>query len=293
MAIQLEGETIGRAVEVADGFWILATKHHPGGSHSFPAVNNRCLVFRLVEDGVPLLLVINGVEDGAIPEVKRLEEETGLSVRYVLSPGGGHHVLLPAWVEAFPRASILVGPDRVPRTANGKKLMAMPRVSTFDPTSVLPQFKGQLEFVSFRGLFGAPDHKSPGEGGSDGFFMMLSMMFTMLFRMKDPVDELWTFHVASRTVIGGENLGWMYPAAAHASLPGMMKGMVKPDSVYLFKDARKVADANVVDACWRRILAWPAEAVLTYHDPPGHAFHGDGRAALEAAARERRQILGA
>jgi hypothetical protein len=292
MTIQLENETVGRTAQVADGFWVLATKHHPGGSHRFPEINNRCLVFRLIEDGAPLLLVINGVESGAIAEVKRLEEETGLSVRYVLSPGGGHHVLLPAWVVAFPRASVLVGPDRIPRTANGRKLLAMPQVSTFDPTSVLPQFKGQLEFVSFRGLLGAPDHRSPGEGGSDGFLMMLRMMFTMLFRMKDPVDELWTFHVPSRTVIGGENLGWMYPAAAHASLPGMMRGMIKPDSVYVFKDARRVADATIVDSCWRRILAWPSETVLTYHDPPGHAFHGDGRAALEAAARERHQLIG-
>jgi hypothetical protein len=292
MTIQLDNEKVGDAVQVADGFWIIATKHHPGGSHSFPEINNRCLVFRLVENGRPLLLVINGVEPGAIPEVKRVEKETGLAVRYVLSPGGGHHVLLPPWAEEFPQASVLVGPDRIPRTASGKKLMAMPRVSTFDPSAVLPQFKGQLEFVSFRGLFGAPDHRSPGEGGSDGFLMMLNLMFAMMFRMKDPVDELWTFHVPTRTLIGGENLGWMYPKAAHVSLPGMMKGMIKPDSVYLFKDARKVADAKIVDDCWRRILAWPAETVLTYHDPPGHGFHGDGRAALEAAARERRQLLG-
>jgi hypothetical protein len=291
MTIALENENVGAAAQVADGFWVIATKHHPGGSHSFPEINNRCLIFRLIEDGAPLLLVINGVDASAISEVKRIERQTGLAVRYLLSPGGGHHVLLPSWVEAFPQASVLVGPDRIPRTANGKKLMAMSRVSTFDPTSVLPQFKGQLEFVSFRGLFSAPDHRSPGEGGADGFLMMLNMMFSMMFRMKDPVDELWTFHLPSRTLIGGENLGWMYPKAAHASLPGMLKGMITPDSVYLFKDARKVANAKIVDACWRRILEWPAETILTYHDPPGHGFHGDGRAALEAAARERRQIL--
>src|SRR5215831_13158604 len=162
------------------------------------------------------------------------------AVRYVLSPGGGHHVLLPPWVEAFPRASVLVGPARIPRTASGKKLMAMSRVSTFDPSAVLPQFKGQLEFVSFRGLFGAPDHRSPGEGGRDGLLMMLNLMFAMMFRMKDPVDELWTYHVASKTLIGGENLGWMYPKDAYAGLPSMLKGMITPDSVYLFKDARKV-----------------------------------------------------
>lgn len=291
MTIQLSRERPGVAAEVADGFWIVATEHHPGGSHQFPEINNRCLVFRVVEDGEPRLLVINGVDAGAIAEVKRIEQRTGLVVRYVLSPGGGHHVLLPPWVEAFPQAWVLVGPERIPRTASGKKLLAMPRVTTFSPDAVLPQFRGQLEFVSFRGLFGAPDHRSPGEGGTDGILMMFNLMFAMMFRMKDPVDELWTFHVPSRTLIGGENLGWMYPKAAHAELPGMVKAMVKPDAVYLFKDARKVADARVVDACWRAILKWPAETVLTYHDPAGHGFFGDGRTALEAAARSSGQLL--
>lgn len=291
MTIELARERTGVAAEVADGFWIIATQHHPGGSHQFPEINNRCLVFRIVEDGAPSLLVINGVDASAIAVVRRLEQQTGLVVRYVLSPGGGHHVLLPPWVEAFPRASVLVGPERIPRTASGKKLLGMPRVSTFDPSAVLPQLRGQLEFVSFRGLLGAPDHKSPGEGGRDGVLMMLNLMLAMLFRMKDPVDELWTFHVPSRTLIGGENLGWMYPKAEHAKLPGMIKGMVTPDALYLFKDARKVGDAKVVDACWRAILKWPAETVLTYHDPAGHGFIGDGRAALEAAVRGRGQLL--
>jgi len=112
-----------------------------------------------------------------------------------------------------------------------------------------------------------------------------------MFRMKDPVDELWTFHVPTRTLIGGENLGWMYPKAQHERLPRLVKGMVVPDAVYLFEDARKVADAAVVDACWRAILKWPAETVLTYHDPAGHGFVGGGRAALEAAVRRSGQLL--
>jgi hypothetical protein len=244
----------------------------------------------LVDGDARVLLVINGVDPSAIAEVKRIERETGLRVRYVLSPGGGHHVLMPPWVEAFPEASVLVGPARIPRTANGKKLLSMRGVATYDADRLLPQFAGQLEFVSFSGLFGAPDNHSPGEGGPDGIRLMLKMMWAMLFRMNDPVDELWTFHVPSRTLIGGENLGWMYPKATYAELPGMFKSMIEPDAVYLFKDARKVANAKIVEACWRQILRWPAETVLTYHDPPGYGFHGDGRAALEAAARRRGQL---
>ena len=120
MTIHLENENVGNAVQVANGFWIIATAHHPGGSKAFPPINNRCLVFRLVEDGAPLLLVINGIEASAIPEVQRIEQESGLRVRYVLSPGGGHHLLLPPWVEAFPQARVLLGPARIPRTRSGK-----------------------------------------------------------------------------------------------------------------------------------------------------------------------------
>jgi hypothetical protein len=289
--INLELETVGKAVQVAEGFWLIATCHKPGGSRSLPEINNRCLIFRLMENGTPLLLVINGVDASAITEVKRIESETGLMVRYVLSPGGGHHVLLPAWVQAFPHASVLVGPERIPRTRNGKKLLAMPRVATFEPGHMLPQFAGQLEFVSFRGLVGAPDHKSPGEGGSDGLPLMLRFMFALMFQINDPVDELWTFHVPTRTLIGGENLGWMYPKRMHAQLPMMLKRAIEPDAVYLLRDARKVRDARIVDACWREILKWPAETVITYHDPAGHGFQGGGRAALEAAVRRQGQLL--
>jgi hypothetical protein len=288
MAIDMKGESFGKAAQVADGFWIVATRHQPGGSMRFPAINNRCLVFRLLDNGAPVLLAINGVDPDVIPEVKRIEAESGLKLRYILSPGGGHHLLMAPWVDAFPEAKVLVGPERVPRTANGKKLMAMPRVSTMDPDDPLPQFKGQLEFVLFRGLYGMHDHPSPREGGSDSVFAMMRTMFRMLFQMTDPIDELWTFHVGTGTLIGGENLGWMYPAAEHAKL-GMMKGMVKPDQVYVFKDARKVADAAMVERCWRKVLAWPATTVMTYHDPPGHAYHGDGRAALERAVKDAGQ----
>jgi hypothetical protein len=288
--IDLSGETPGTAVPVAPGFWILATEHHPGGSRSFPAVNNRCLIFQLVEDGAPILLVINGVESGAIAEVKRVERESGCAVRYVLSPGGGHHVLMPPWAEAFPNALVQVGPARIPRTASGRKLLAMPGVSTYDVNHVLPQFAGQLDFVNFSGLLSAPDIPSPAEGGPDGIRLMLNMLIATLFRINDPVDELWTYHVPTGTLIAGENLGWMFPKAVHAGLPAMLRSMIEPDAVYLFKDARKVGDAATVDACWRRILEWPARTVLTYHDPPGHGFHGDGRAALEAAVRRRGQL---
>src|SRR5256885_4708267 len=107
--LQMERETPGKAAEVATGFWILATKHRPGLSRHMFEVNNRCFVFRLNDAGRPVLAVVNAVDPAVgIPEVRRLALETGLPVRYVISPGGGHHLMLEPWHQQFTEAQVLV-----------------------------------------------------------------------------------------------------------------------------------------------------------------------------------------
>src|SRR5262249_31835199 len=125
-AIQLGRETWDKAVEVADGFWIIATHHRPGFMKMSPDINNRCCIFRLKEDGKDVLVVANGVDPKAIAEVRRVERETGVKVKYILSVGGGHHLLLPAWRDEFTDATVLVGPVRVPKTPSAKKLVDGP-----------------------------------------------------------------------------------------------------------------------------------------------------------------------
>src|SRR5688500_6228187 len=154
--IHLEREAWDRAVEVADGFWLLATRHRPGFSKINPEINNRCLIFRLNDTGSakPVLLVANSVDPRVIPEVRRIERATGLEVRYLLSVGGGQPVMLRAWRDEFTKAAVLVGPDRIPRTPSAKKLMSGGRVVVMNADDPLPQFKGQLDAVIFRGLCG-------------------------------------------------------------------------------------------------------------------------------------------
>ena len=54
--------------------------------------------------GRPVLAVVNAVDPrGAIPEVRRLERETGLPVRYIVSPGGGHHLHMRLARRSSPR----------------------------------------------------------------------------------------------------------------------------------------------------------------------------------------------
>jgi hypothetical protein len=290
MSIKIEGEIWDRAVEVADGFWVIAAQHRPGYSKHMPIINNRVLVFRLREGDRAVLVVVNGLAESAIDEVRRLSAETALPVAYNISPGGGHHVTLDRWHAAFPTATTLIGPARIPRTENGKRLLQLPRVRMMDAENPLPQFRGQLDAVLFDGLLGFRENQTPKEGGKErsAFGMMLSMMHEM--PPKDPTDELWLHHVATGTVIGGENLGWILTPEWRKRMPLMFRMMMKSNEIYVMDGPRKVADAARVAAHWRSILAWPATTVMTYHDPPGVAFVGDGRAALEAAVDKVRQL---
>jgi len=293
-SFDLSAETIGRAVPVFDGVWLIATRHRPGLSKHMFEINNRCFVFRLLDQktGKPVLLVVNAVDPAqAVLEVQRLERETGLRVSAIVSPGGGHHLHMPAWHAAFPAAKLLVGPERIPRTANGRRLMELGRVETLSLDDPFPQFRGQLDAVVFHGLGGPPDHRSAGEGAPDTRFQHMKKMFKiMTAKQTDPVDELWLHHVPSQTVIGGENLTWYYPKAALRGAPFMLKSMIKPDQVTIMTMARKVAAPEKVTACWRRILSWPSRMLLTYHDAPGSGFVGDGRAALKAAVERAGQL---
>jgi hypothetical protein len=293
IAIRLDGEAFGKATQVAEGFWIIATRHRPGLSMKMFEINNRCLVFRVNDAaaGGQALLVVNAVDPAqAISEVQRLERETGLVVRTIVSPGGGHHLHVAPWIEVFTKARILLPPTRIPRTANGKKLMAMPRVETMNVEDPLPQFRGQIDAVLFHGLMGLEDHKSAAEGGPDTMWAMMKMMFKMKTKgPTDPVDELWLRHVPSGTVVAGENMAWYFSPGELRKMPFMARGMLKPDKVWIWTMARKVADPAVVASCWKKILAWPMRTLMTFHDPPTVAVTNDPHAALEAAVREVKQ----
>ena len=238
-------------------------------------------------------MVVNAVDPtDAIPEVRRLERETGLTVRYVVSPGGGHHLHMAAWHAAFANAKVLFCPVRVPSTANGQKLLELPRVELMNVDDPLPQFRGQLDAVIFHGLVGPADAQSPAEGGADTFFAMMKSMVHVM-RSRAPADELWLHHAASGTVIAGENLAWFYPRAAYRKQTFMARKMVKPDKLWIWTMPRRVADADTVAACWRRVLAWPARTVMTFHDVVGTAGttgSADGQAALRAAVEESGQL---
>lgn len=290
--LHIDRENVNQAVEIGPGFWVIATRHHPGFSRFNPEVNNRCLVFRLHDQSVgnaEVLVVVNAVDPTVLPEVRRLEKETGVPLRYLISPGGGHVVMLPRWHDELPNVQVLVGSARIPRTTQGKQLAASPRFAVFDNRDPLAQFKGELDVVNFDGLLGFREQKTPLEGGKDSAFGLLKVMLTEM-PPKDPIDEVWLYHRPTRTVIGGENLGWILSKDQHKSMPLMMRMMMKPEKLYLMSGPRKVADKARVSENWKAILGWPARTAMSYHDTVGTAFEGDAQNALGAAARAAKQI---
>jgi hypothetical protein len=290
--IEIGKETWNRAVEVAPGFWVIATRHHPGGSKYNPEINNRCLVFRLKDasaGGSPVLLVANATDEAALPEVKRIEKESGTPIRYLIAPGAGHTLHLAAWHDALPNARVLVGPVRIPRVAAGKKLASSPRFTVFDPNDPLPMFHGQLEAVNFDGVAGFKEIVTPFEGGKDSVLGIFKVMLTNM-PPRDPHDELWLYHVPSRTIIGGENLGWNLSKAELGGMGFMFRMMMKAEQVYIMTGPRPVIDQERVKGHWRKILAWPAENIVSYHDTLGTGQVGGGQAALRAAVEKAKQL---
>ncbi len=291
-ALQLQNEQFGKAVEAAPDFWVIASSHRPGGSKYNPEINNRCLVFRLKDasDGNRwVLLVVNAVDASVLGEVRRLEQTTKTPLRYLISPGAGHTLNLVEWHDALPQVKVLVGPARIPRIAAGKRLAGSPRFVVFDQSDPLPMFHGQLEAVNFDGIGGFKETITPKEGGKDS---KLNFIRVMVGNMppKDPHDELWLYHVASRTAIGGENLGWHLSKHDHAAMPLMFRMMMKAEQAYLMAMPRPVQDKARVAAHWKQILDWPAENVISYHDSLGTGILGNGQARLREAVIKVKQL---
>jgi hypothetical protein len=126
------------------------------------------------------------------------------------------------------------------------------RFMVFDPNDPLPMFRGQLEAVNFDGVGGFKETLTPLEGGKDSALGIFKVMLTNM-PPRDPHDELWLYHVASRTIIGGENLGWNLSKAELGGMGFMFRMMMKAEQVYIMTGPRPVLDKERVRANWRKI----------------------------------------
>lgn len=150
-------------------------------------------------------------------------------------------------------------------------------------------FHGQLEAVNFDGIGGFKENMTPKEGAKDSKFSFLKVLANNM-PPKDPHDELWLYHVASHTLIAGENLGWNLSKQQLGSMSFMFRMMMKAEQVYILTGPRPVLNKEHVKTNWQKILAFPAENVLTYHDTLGTGSLGNGQAKLAAAVAKAKQI---
>jgi hypothetical protein len=292
-------ETWDQATAFADGCWVIAQKHGLGLNDALQ-VNNRTFVLRLTEaDGDDVLLVFGCADAPAVAATKRLETETGLAVRWILSNGGAHHMFLDLWYQAFPEARVLIPGQRIPFTRNGRalaekyadrwELMHGPR-----PAQIAEAFGGQIDVVIFDQLFsyrdetaaevfdgGVCDHTSPRL--DLGGFRYMKRMMQLSKDVSQRMDEVTLFHRATGLVVGGHNFQFAYTPKGYKPPPDLamrtggfpmnlimsMTLMSKGAFKSLFESQPgPIADPSVHVAEWEEVLGWDIQAWTTCHNPP-------------------------
>jgi hypothetical protein len=292
-------ETWDKAVAIFDGGWVIASKHSPALNSSIE-LNNRTFVFRLKNKaGSDVLFVLGCGNAATIDAVKELEKDTGLSVTWVVSTGGAHHLFLDLWYQAFPEARLPIPAKRIPFTRNGQQLakkyadrwelMEGPR-----PQNVLDEFGDQIDIVIFDQLFGYKDETSAKafDGGAADHsstatnFKGFKLMMRMGPLMKDvsqPNDEVTFFHKKTGLVVGGHNFQFAYtpkgfkPDKEFTMKMGgfpmsiMMKMMMFPKGVFKSTyegPASPIADSAAHWDQWQKVLEWDMKAWTSAHNTP-------------------------
>jgi hypothetical protein len=295
--LDFSSETWDQPVKFFDGCWVVASRHNPGLLTSVE-LNNRVFVFELRgRSGKNVLLVLGCGGPSTIAAVHEIERKTGTKVAWVVGNGGGHHLFLSLWYDAFPDARVLIPAKRVPFTRNGQalqkkyaarwELMHGPR-----PKQLVDEFGSEIDVVIFDQLFhyddenvakimaSPKDHSSPAASLS-GF----SLLMAMGKAMKDtshPNDEVTLFHRASGLVVGGHNYqfsftpkGYSPPAQFKLKSGGFPMGflmsmmMPKGRFVSFFEgQPGPLADSKIHVDEWRMVLGWDMRAWTSAHNPP-------------------------
>jgi|GEM_PF-1926347 len=294
--LSFEAEDWDVPVQVFDGIWVIANKHGPGLNDAFQ-VNNRVFVFRLTNrSGAETLLVFGCGCGDSLSAVRKIEQETGLSVGWVVGNGGAHHLFLGLWFDAYPSARVLIPAKRVPSTRNGielqKKyaarweLMYGPR-----PSQLTEEFGDQLDAVIFDQLFtyrdqfhaelgGAKNHSSPRQNVAG--FKLLGLFAKTGKDMSQPTDEVFLFHKKSGLVIAGHNYQFIFEPTGHKPQPQhklkrggfpmnvLFKMLLKKGQFVssLEGQPQPIADSKIHLQEWETVLAWDLRAWTSCHNPP-------------------------
>jgi hypothetical protein len=259
-------------VELSEDVWTQCASHGPGNKKGPLVVLNRSIIYRLRPPaGEPFLVVINALhgcpETGEpIAGLRRLEESLGHEIKFVLTPGSGHHLSLADYAKAFPEARVCVPRGRIVR--ENPELIAMDNVETYGAGVVLPELgEAGLEVLSWEGFVEGPAVKK---------FQKLAgnKNYTL-----STIEPQFFCHKPTGTVTNGGHHMWFAPADGRPVFEGsglvkfMVRLLTKTDFKYQVPGklscnphgTNLVKDRDAVQRGAQTILAWDFDRMIDIH----------------------------
>jgi hypothetical protein len=242
----------GRVHRIAKGVYSLPTRFDFMGVHP---INNRSVIVQVPgAKGEPrgALAIVNPAEllPDAERDLRRIEEETGARVRYLISPGDWHYLFIGSYLRVFPEARAYVAPGRIPSKAPGFDFSLL----DVDADNPLPELAPALVVHSFKGL---ADFTDPAG--------------------KLPRFELVFYIPALRAITSGDVLSY-YQALTPAQVSA---GYVEDRVSFHFFKQRLVRDARAVEQSLDHVLAWDFDRYISIHGPLGNMLDRGAHAHVE------------
>jgi len=252
--------------------WTQCARHGPGQQNGPVSLNNRSVIYRLhPPEGEPFLVVLNGLwvdEEAGQPfkGLRALEEETGARIRYILSPGAGHHLSLVHYAKAFPDARVCVAAGRIPR--ENTELAAMDNVDVYPidapPAALEP---AGLRIHVLGGLMEGPK-------AARAQFLTAGRWGYVC----NSTEPLMVLHVPTGSITSGGHHWWFVPEGLDGVLDasGLVKFMVgmmglgfdymKPGAISCETNhAFAIHNRAAFQASCKEVLSWEFDKLLDLH----------------------------
>ncbi len=270
--------------------WTQCARHGPGQQDGPLSLTNRSIIYKLhPAQGDAFLVVLNGlwVDDASgqpFKGLRMLEEQTGAKVRFILSPGAGHHLSLAAYAEAFPDARVCVAAGRIPRA--NPELVAMDNVDVYDIDSPPAELLAAgLRIHVLHGLMEGPK-------AARAQFMIAGVWSYEL----NSTEPLMVLHEPTGNLTSGGHHWWFVPEGHDGVLqmPGVMHlvlRMVGMGMGYMTAGAVScetnhsfaIHDKAAFQASCTEFLSWDFDKLLDLHAPPNTCPTSGAKAMFETS----------